>query len=267
MITEHDAWTWGHALIGEGRSAGTAHDVWLISARTVYNWARENRLTDDNPFANVKITVPKKSVTRDRSFTAAEAATVLTAASAVAVRTTFTAAQHWCPWLAAYSGARVGELTQLRAEDVKEIDGVWCMVLTPDAGTMKTKHFRNVPLHSHLIKLGFLSFASGKSGPLFYNPSGEAKEADATNPQRPRAVKCRERLGAWSRQLVPDKGVAPNHAWRHTWKTIAARAGISDSLSDAMTGHASRTVAGRYLHPTVGDMATALRKFPRYRLD
>jgi hypothetical protein len=39
---------------------------------------------------------------------------------------------------------------------------------------------------------------------------------------------------------------------------------ISDSLSDSITGHASPTVAGRYLHPTVEDMAAALRKFPRF---
>ena len=233
----------------------------------MYGWAAENRLIEDNPFAKVKITVPQTPVTRDRAFTPAEAASVLNAANAIEIKSTFTAAQRWCPWLAAYSGARIGELTQLRAEDVKQIEGIWCMTLTPDAGTTKTKRFRNVPLHAHLIKLGFLDFVAGKNGPLFYTPSGETKEQDATNPPRPRAVKCRERLAAWSRQLVPDKGIAPNHAWRHTWKTIAARAGISDSLSDVITGHASLTVAGRYLHPTASDMAAALRKFPRYRLD
>ncbi len=267
LITEHNARSWTNGLVGEGRSAVTAHDVWLIGARTVYGWAAENRLIDDNPFAKVKITVPKTPVTRDRAFTPAEAASVLNAANAIEIKSTFAAAQRWCPWLAAYSGARIGELTQLRAEDVKQIEGIWCITLTPDAGTTKTKRFRNVPLHAHLIKLGFLEFVAGKDGPLFYTPGGESKEQEATNPPRPRAVKCRERLAAWSRQLVPDKGIAPNHAWRHTWKTVAARAGISDSLSDTITGHASLTVAGRYLHPTASDMAAALRKFPRYRLD
>jgi hypothetical protein len=38
-------------------------------------------------------------------------------------------------------------------------------------------------------------------------------------------------------------------------------------LSDAITGHASLTVAGRYLHPTMEDMAAALKRFPRFQLE
>jgi integrase len=158
----------------------------------------------------------------------------------------------------------MGEITQLRGEDVKQIDGVWGLELSPDAGTIKSVPSRS--LHEHLIEQRFLKFVGAHgSGPLFYDAGGSAKEQDASNPRRPRAVKAREQLAAWTCERdVTDKGIAPNHAWRHLWKTIAARAGISDSLSDSITGHASPTVAGRYPHPTVGDMPAAPRKFPRY---
>jgi hypothetical protein len=65
---------------------------------------------------------------------------------------------------------------------------------------------------------------------------------------------------------VIDKGIQPNHAWRHTFKQVADCAGVSKKVSDAMTGHAPATVARSYGAPTVGNMAKALKKFPRYEI-
>jgi hypothetical protein len=48
------------------------------------------------------------------------------------------------------------------------------------------------------------------------------------------------------------------------FKQIAERSGISERISDAITGHAPHTVARSYGAPTLSDMADALRRFPRY---
>ena len=128
---------------------------------------------------------------------------------------------------------------------------------------------RAVPLHEHLLEQGFLDFvASRRKGPLFYNPSNaEPPESAATNPRKPRASRARERLAAWIRGLgISDKEVRPNHAWRHSFKQIAARKGIPDGMSDYITGHAPATVARGYGAPTVNDMAEALKIFPRYEV-
>jgi integrase len=78
-------------------------------------------------------------------------------------------------------------------------------------------------------------------------------------------VKTRERLAHWVRELgIDDPEVRPNHAWRHTFKQIAERHGISERVSDAITGHAAATVGRTYGAPTVEDMARELGKFPRY---
>ncbi len=55
------------------------------------------------------------------------------------------------------------------------------------------------------------------------------------------------------------------HAWRHTFKQIADRAGISERMSDYITGHKHGTEGAKYGAPTLEDMAAALVKFPRYR--
>lgn len=271
-ISEDDAGEWANGLVNAKRTARTVSDIWLSAARSVYAWAYQQRprLVAANPFANVRVSVPEQAVTRYKRFSLKEVTTVLNAALAIEPGAkAFKAAQRWCPWLAAYSGARMGELTQLRGQDVLQVDGVWVMRLTPDAGTTKTKMFRDVPLHSHIIEMGFLDFVKTRGdGPLFYNPNGGRRsKGEATNPTRPRAVKTRERLAAWVRELgVTDKSISPTHAWRHTFKSIAAGkdARMPDRISDAITGHAPATVAGRYEHPDAADMAAALDKFPRY---
>jgi integrase len=163
-------------------------------------------------------------------------------------------------------------MTQLRGKDVKQQDGLWVIQITPDAGTTKTLKPRTVPLHEHLIEQGFVTFARSKGdGPLFYDTTSPSKvtKEDPTNPARPRAVKTRERLADWVRNDVgiTDKEVRPNHAWRHTFKRRAARAGIEAGIRDAICGHAPRAIADIYETPTVDDMATALAKFPRYQLE
>ncbi len=270
-ISEDEAREWARGLVTAERSADTVAGIWVSSARRIYKWAVEQKLANGNPFANIKITVPDKAIVRDKAFTDDEAATILRAARAIEPgRNTYKGAQRWVPWLCAYSGARAGEITQLRGQDIETRGGIHAMRITPEAGSVKTNVFRMVPLHADLIAQGFLDFVKSRGdGPLFYNSDAkdDGKATDPRSPQRPRAVKTRERLAGWVRELgVTDKGVRPNHAWRHTFKQIAERVGISERISDAITGHAPTTAGRGYGRPTVEDMAAALQKFPHYRL-
>lgn len=53
----------------------------------------------------------------------------------------------------------MGELAQLRKQDVSLRGGVWVIRITPEAGTVKTNEAREVPLHQQVIDLGFPAFA------------------------------------------------------------------------------------------------------------
>jgi hypothetical protein len=78
-------------------------------------------------------------------------------------------------------------------------------------------------------------------------------------------VKAKEHLAAWVRELgVTDPEVKPNHAWRETFKQIGHRHDISERLLDAIAGHAPISTGRGYGLPTLGDMALAMKKFPRY---
>lgn len=264
---------WAKGLINTERGAVTVRDVWVIAGRTIFAWAVEAKHVTLNPFTGWRIRVPKRKRTREtKAFTKDEITTILRAAMKINVRSKMDAAKRWCPWLAAYTGARMGELTQLRGSDVFEEDGIWALKISPEAGSVKTSNARSVPLHEHLIKQGFVRFvkASGK-GPLFYNeiklkPKNEPTK-ELTNPKRPRAVKARERMATWVRETgVTDPELRPNHAWRHTFKKIGDRAEIAEKMLDTLCGHAQVTEGRNYGEADLADKAEALRRFPRYKI-
>lgn len=268
-LTTEEIREWLRELITPERSAVTVRDVWKVAGRTVFGWAAEQHLIARNPFADVRITVPRKNLVREtKAFTAEETKTILKAASAISQpRTPGEAARRWAPWLCAYTGARAGEITQLRGVDVVTQDGIPAIVITPEAGTQKMGKSRTVPLHEHLVEQGFLVFAkSAGRGPLFYNPpKGTPDKPEPTNPRKPRYVKAREHLAKWVRELgITDPDVKPNHAWRHTFKQVGYRNEIHERLLDAIVGHTPLNVGRGYGTPTLNDMAAALHKFPRY---
>jgi site-specific recombinase XerD len=181
-ITEDAARKWVHGLITEKRTAITVREIWLSASRRVFGWAREHKRIHQNPFKEVKVDVPRKAQTREdgRSFTVSEASTILKASLAYEKPTNPTErTRRWVPWLCAYSGARPGEITQLRGSDIEDRNGLYVMKLTPIAGTMKTGKARVVPLHEHIIAQGFIEMVKqvGK-GALFYNDRTPQRMSD-----------------------------------------------------------------------------------------
>jgi integrase len=239
-------------------------------SKTVFGWALEQKLVSRNPFADVKVTVPKRKQLREtKAFRPPEWRTVLAAALKITDTTTpDAAARRWVPWLSAYTGARVGEIAQLRKEDVTEREGIPSILITPEAGAVKGGRARAVPLHEHLVAQGFLKFVSDHAeGPLFYNVVRRVAREGNVKQKKPPYAQVRQRLADWVRKLgVKDPHLQPNHAWRHTFKQIADRAGISERMSDYITGHAHRSVGAAYGAPTLEGMAEAMKKFPQYEV-
>jgi integrase len=225
------------------------------------------KLIKANPFKGLRISVPRKVTEREtKAFTAEEAAVILRAALAYEhPKTVDERARRWVPWLCAYTGARPGEITQLRGSDIQKRGGDYFARLSPSAGKIKTRTARTVPLHEHLVEQGFIQFVDDMgSGPLFYTrrPASAGPE-----PVQSPAERTRGRLGQWVRSLgITDPELRPNHAWRHTFKARAERFGMSERYSDAITGHAPPTAGRAYGKPIPEDLAEAVRKFPQYRL-
>jgi hypothetical protein len=119
-ITVDAARAWINGLKSEERTPQTVRNVWLSAARTVFGWAVEQKEISKNPFADVKVRVPKATRKREtKAFRPEEARTILRAALTFREpKTPRDRARRWVAWLCAYSGARAGEMTQLRGCDV-----------------------------------------------------------------------------------------------------------------------------------------------------
>ena len=142
------------------------------------------------------------------------------------------------------------------------------MVLTPDAGTVKTGEARTVPIHEHLIEQGFLDFVKARGqGAIFYRRDASEKQADLLNPKTTRPVILRMELAAWARKAgITDKGVSPNHSWRHTFKKIADKAGISERTSTRSLATRRLQRGGVTVAPTWTIWQRRSTKFPRYKI-
>src|SRR6185312_12274953 len=157
-IMPDEAQDWIIGLANPTRSARTVNFTWLKAAKRIFKWAAKRKYIPRNPFVDAEITYPKKIKLREtQALLPGEQRLILKAATEVTdTNTPDTAARRWVPWLMAYTGARVGEITQLRKKDVIERDGINALRFTPDAGTVKTGRARVVPLHEHLIVQKFL---------------------------------------------------------------------------------------------------------------
>jgi integrase len=248
---------------GKPISAKTVKDSDLAGLKTVLGWAAANRKIASNPAAGITIKLGKPKKLRSKGFTDDEASVLLRTARAYRnpdETPKTAAAKRWVPWLCAYTGARVGELAQLRKQDLRQEGGHWVIHITPEAGTVKTDEARDVVLHPHLVEEGFVKFVQDAApGHLFLRIG---KEGDVRGPLRG----LKNRLAAAARETVKDPLVMPNHGWRHRFKTVARSVGIDSRIVDAIQGHAPRTAGDDYGDVTVAAMALAMTKFPRIHL-
>jgi integrase len=271
-VTPEDIIGWKDALLavgddGEGRTGQTVRNGYIGAAKTVFGWGKRNRLIADNPVAGV--TVDARPTVRNRpekGFTEAEAKQVLGASLATdtdADGSFGLFARRWLPWLCAYTGARVGEMAQLRREDVTRGDNdVWIVLIKPEAGSQKGHFARQVPLHPHLIEQGFVEAAMGRSGPLFYDPA-KRRKPNSANPQYTKAA---QRVAEWVRKSVgiTDPELQPNHGWRHRFTTVANEVGMPDNVCRAIIGHAAKDVHQTYGNVSVRLMHRWISRMPRY---
>lgn len=271
IVTPEDIVAWKDALLaannGSSRGGITVRHKYLGAVKPVFGWAKRNRLIHDNPVAGVTVDAPKTIRRRtSKGYSDAEARRVLTASYAIntqADRSFLAFARRWLPWLCAYTGARVGEMAQLRRQDIaKNEEGIWYLTITPEAGSQKGNFARQVAIHPHLIEQGFIEAVEGRSGPLFYDPT-RARKGSIGNPQH---KKVAQRVADWVRHTVglTDPDLQPNHGWRHRFITIAKDSGMDGDIRRAIVGHAAIDEHGDYGDTLIRSSYRALAEFPRY---
>lgn len=270
-ITEDDVADWRNALREKGGLSGkkltakTINGAYMCAINAIFEHARgQTRRLKANPAKDLKALRPdRKPKLREKSITDEEAILILADTmepGSDRLLAQKQSAKRWCPWLMAYTGARVLEVAQLRKEDVGEAHGVAFIHITPEAGKNKTETARKVPLHPHLIEQGFLAFvAQQPDGPLFYDPLRGRKGRPASQAKK---------VGQYLCQRVRALGVTvpqPNHGWRHRMETMNNRHDLRDKNVRMILGHSAPDSNGTYGDHELPAMLREIEKLPAYQ--
>lgn len=171
-------------------------------------------------------------------------------------------AAHWLPLLMYYTGARREELAQLKANEVKPADGLYCLdIMTngddDERGVKTESSRREIPLHQDLIDKGFLEYVQTLpvDGQLFpkLKPCPDGYYGTAFGKEWGKYLKAKVEL---------ETTASPSHGFRHTFKTLCRLSGMPEDVMDAIAGHAANTVARGYGVMPLARMAEELKKFP-----
>jgi site-specific recombinase XerD len=273
MTTDH-GYLWLDHLVEKGVAKKSIRDVWIASLKATAGFMKERHKLDQNPFAGIRVRGAKG--TRDsnqKGFSDDQANKILEATLATPSHLTTPetrAARRWVPWICAYTGARVNEITSLLPSDVRQDPetGTLCFYLRPEM--TKGDYERVVPVHSHLIEQKFREFVAqrAKAGlPLFYNPK-RARGGDNANPQW---QKIAQRLGDWVVKSLRITGVKPNHGWRHRFKSVARHVHMHPEVEKFITGHGGSDdpnviakVSMDYGDAWVKTLKKTIEMYPRY---
>jgi integrase len=220
---------------------------WLTCLQAILNWARENGTIPDeiawaDPVSNMRLpeVKPNRQPWEPNELSLLFHSPVFT--QALRPIGGKGEAAFWLPLLALYSGSRLSELAPLAVDDIK-IDtalGVPFLTVIEDATVgrnVKTDtSIRAVPLHSELLRIGFMDFVEharekgGSSGRLFpeieRGPKGTFGEVWS------------KWFGRYKRSLGINNENSVFHSFRHGFKDALRAAQVSEDINDALTGHA-----------------------------
>lgn len=146
--------------------------------------------------------------------------------------------RYWLPHLMMWSGARPGELAQLLVDDVRQMHGVWVMHITEDGDDEKSvKNYgssRVVPVHSKLIKMGFIKHVEAQraAGERRVFPEAERNDRGQI------AGAFEKKFGLYLIKLGMKNGRGLSlYSFRHGWADAMRRAGYMNDEFGFLMGH------------------------------
>ncbi len=223
---------------------------------------RKFRITD-NP-ADVTVEVRKTVRVRSPGFTDEEAKVILPAALEAPhgfgkMIEDNKRAIRWGPWVCAYTGARITEVMQFRKQDVGTHDNIPCLWITPEAGSTKTGKQRLVPIHPHVVEMGFLDFAGPPRRPPVLHAEVGGQPRD---PRRKRRQESK-RLGSHDGRHQRSAGATQSRMAPQV-QTEARKLSIERWIADAIQGHEDGTASANYGEVPISPLYEAIVRITRH---
>ncbi|MBL0626559.1 site-specific integrase [Aeromonas jandaei] len=211
-------------LLNSGKSPTTINK-YLQKLSLLFNWLANHQEGIVNHFAGLKLQRAKEVNSRS-GYTAEERRKFIGWAKQQEPH------RRWIALLGLFTGARANEICQLYADDVQQVDGIWCLNIRngrPDQKLKTANSARLVPLHRHLLQSGFIEFVKERIGGRLF-------------PELPHRQDGYSHLwGQWfSRHRPVDKDF---HSLRHTVGTALKDHGVPLQYAAAILGHTNGAIS------------------------
>lgn len=228
-----------------------------------FDWAERNGHAPNKLFDGMKVPKAKHSETEVKPFARVQTQQIFTELTNNPAGLVRKESHKWGALLGMFTGARLNEICQLDIADIQQQDGIWFLNITDEGDgnkTVKAKASRRkVPLHTELIRLGFIDFVdSRRTGKrLFpdysYNSNGGYGRS----------------LGRWyNESFMPKLGIKKPgivfHSLRHTLVTRLGQANVPEPIYQCVVGHARAGVTQQvYLREgfTLTQLSEAIDKY------
>ncbi|WJY21727.1 site-specific integrase [Fontisubflavum oceani] len=228
-----------------------------------FDWAERHGHAPHALFEGMKVPKDKASESERKPFTPDQARLIYTELTENPSGLVRKDSHKWGMLLGMFTGARLNEICQLDIADVKQDGDTWFLNITDegdDTKSVKSKAGRRkVPLHSELIRIGFLEFVDCRRNGtrLFPDYSYSANGGYGRN------------LGRWCNEsFLPKLGIKQPglvfHSLRHTVVTRLGQANVPEPIIQCIVGHARSGVTQEvYLREgyTLAQLKEAIDRF------
>ncbi|OJA05259.1 site-specific integrase [Halomonas sp. QHL1] len=211
-------------------------NIYISRVQAFFNWLEQEGFVTDNVFKGMKVQVKRLQSSYRSVFTAEDLTMIFSHINTEDVRLD----RLFVTYIAFYTACRISEACQLSKEDVYQVDGVWCIHIRENKPYQRLKNAyseRVIPVHSELIKLGLLEHCDTVEDRLLPNAKPAA-------------------ISQWFGKLLIKLFIGPDktfHSFRHTGVNILKQHGVDVSLTAALMGHSTGTMAydryGKTLKP------------------
>ena len=202
-----------------------------------FDWAERHGYSSHTLFKGMKVKKDKDSRSERKPFTLDQTLLIHTELTQNPSGLVRKESHKWGMLLGMYTGARLNEICQLDIADVQQEGNTWFLNITDDGDDNKSVKSkagrRKVPLHSELIRLGFLDLVRNRrnAARLFPDYSYSANGGYGRN------------LGRWCNEsFLPKLGIKQPglvfHSLRHTVVTRLSQADVPEPVVQCIVGHA-----------------------------
>ncbi|SDN99594.1 site-specific integrase [Vreelandella arcis] len=220
-----------------------------------FNWCEREGYIDDNVFNGIKIKQKQLQSSYRGIFNPEDLKKIF---DSIERTPNIRADRYWAPYIAFYTGCRINEACMLSKDDIYIKDDVWCIHIRAgkDYQRLKNAHSeRIIPIHSELIKLGFIEYVNSVEDRLF--PMLSITKSNSLSAQ----------VSQWFGKLLKKLDIGPKksfHSFRHTFTNILKQNGVDVSITASILGHSTRTISydryGKSLSPkTVIDVIEQIK--------